>query len=598
MKSCVWLGLLCAASAAFSQTLSLPPRATNAPTGSELVQRLTPLTLEAREQEILAQVTAGNVPEFLRRLCPVTVTSVIGDKTNTATFFVTPDYLAVGSDADYFFTPLTPVIAQRIADFAGCALPTRKMVDSVHAAAEVRLAPAPIPPGQQMTTVPEFAKHDGIVKTQRATFLKSSPLGALGAGHKKDVVISAKLAESPGKVAIYGWHQTNGAPIQPLYLGHTATWVDYSHGIRLVSETVKVNNEARKLGEVLADPNLAGLLSDEGAFSFHRYETNQIRRSSASQPDVGFHAATTHFTLADFKPSPRFEEQTLSFAIEPGVKIQINAPSLTPTNREVLLVFYALPNGNTTEQTIGKLLKPGEDWHYDIQHIGAQTRWLRQRVPERPIVLAYLENSLKSWPAWRKQHGDAGIPAILNTVKRIFVDRSVKVVLTGHSGGGSLTFGYLNAVEAIPDDVERIAFLDSNYAYDGALHANKLIRWLSASDQHALCVLAYEDHVALLDGKTFVSQQGGTWGRSQAMLKDLAARIPFSHETSGGLRRHVGLGGHVQLLLKENPERKILHTVQVERNGFIHAMLAGTPHESDGYVYLGARAYGNWISPD
>jgi len=38
-------------------------------------------------------------------------------------------------------------------------------------------------------------------------------------------------------------------------------------------------------------------------------------------------------------------------------------------NDKVLLVFYALPNGNSIEQTVGKNLKEGDDWHYNIQHI-------------------------------------------------------------------------------------------------------------------------------------------------------------------------------------------------------------------------------------
>src|SRR5204863_8425521 len=86
-----------------------------------------------------------------------------------------------------------------------------------------------------------------------------------------------------------------------------------------------------------------------------------------------------------------------------------------------LLILYALPNGNTTEQTIGKAIKPGDDWHYDIQHIGAQTRFLRRLLPNRPIIVAYLENNLKSWPAWRKKHGDKFIPEIVEAVKKPFL---------------------------------------------------------------------------------------------------------------------------------------------------------------------------------
>ena len=64
----------------------------------------------------------------------------------------------------------------------------------------------------------------------------------------------------------------------------------------------------------------------------------------------------------------------------------------------MLLIFYALPNGNTTGQTIGRLLKPGDDWHFDIQHIGAQTRFLRTLVTNRTIVIAYLEAESRAGP--------------------------------------------------------------------------------------------------------------------------------------------------------------------------------------------------------
>jgi hypothetical protein len=54
----------------------------------------------------------------------------------------------------------------------------------------------------------------------------------------------------------------------------------------------------------------------------------------------------------------------------------------------------------------------------------------------------------------------------------------------------------------------------------------------------------------------------------------------------------------VKFFLKENSDRKILHTVQVERNGFIECLLSGTALEGDGYTYYGKRAYGKFISSE
>jgi hypothetical protein len=639
LRAAVTIVYVSLAGSAFAQTLNLPLRATNAPDGSVFAKKISTLGFAEREQAILNEVLAGDVPTFLRKLCPVTVTNVVGDKTNFATFYAAPEYLAIGSDQDYLLSPMSPNTAQRIADQLGCVLPTRKMVDAIYAAAEVKLAPSPIPPSAAMTTVPVFVQHDEMVHTQRGTFVKEHPLGALVAGHKKDVVISRQLSGVTNKVAIYGWHQTNGVAIQPLYLGHTAAWVDYSHGIRLVQSEMVVNGETKTVAAVLADPTLCGLISDEGVITNARYQflpgstslrpvvsgvaaetggthelelnstNHQLRTFSAQiRRDAGFNgrdARSTNQTVnppwpEKFAASPHFGEMIREIELPNDVRILVNAPSRESfaPDKPLLLIFYALPNGNTIEQTIGKTLKPGDDWHFDIQHIAAQTRWLRNEITNRTIVVAYLEAGMKSWPAWRKVHDDQSVARILDDVRGFFAGRKLEVVLTGHSGGGSLTFGYLNAVEEIPDYVVRIAFLDSNYAYETQLHAEKLKRWLADSEGHHLCVLAYHDSVALLNGKTFVSEQGGTWGRSHVMLENLGAHFKFTSRTNQGLETFSALGGRIQFLLKENPEKKILHTVQVERNGFIQAMVSDTTEEGRGYEYFGEPAYARWIQDE
>ncbi len=337
--------------------------------------------------------------------------------------------------------------------------------------------------------------------------------------------------------------------------------------------------------------------------------------------DAAFAQTNLPAGFSGFHDSGQFNERIASFTFNPEIKIHINAPTISAftKGKKILLVFFTLPNGNTTEQTIGRKLQPGDDWHFDIQHIGAQTRFLREMLKDRVIVVAYLEAEMKSWPAWRKKHGDGKIPEIISTVREVVRplsrpaatlspsdgerDRvrgaSEDIVLSGHSGGGSFIFGYMNAVEKIPDDVTRIAFLDSNYAYNSTNHLAKLTAWLKRSKQHRLCVLAYNDAVALLNGKSFVSAEGGTWGRSRAMLKDLGATFKFSNQQLGdGLEKVSALDGQILFLLKENPEKKIFHTVQVERNGFIHSMVFGTKNESKGYEYFGERAYVEWIQDE
>jgi hypothetical protein len=583
-----------------AQTLSLPPRPTDAPSGTAFAQSIATLEPAEREQKIIEQVTNGNVPEFLRKLSPINLEIAHDGKTNSTTYYVTPDYLAVGSDDDYFLTPLSPIAAQKIADALHCSLPTRKMVDEIYSNAAVKLAPSPIPPSPAMGTVPFFIRHNQTVSEQRRNELAAHPLGALVAGHKKDVVISNRLTEKSGRVSIYGWHKLDGKPIQPLTIVHKDTYADYSHGIRLVQLSMLVNDETRSIPEVLADPKLCELLSEEGPMLNPRYplvaqSTPYIPSAYGSNTFSGSLLATN---LPGFQPAA-FDEQTILYSIEPDVKVFINAPMKVAPGKKLKLVFFALPNGNTTEQSVGHQLKPGDDWHYDIQHIGAQTRFLRQELKDCSLVVVYLEAEQKSWPVWRKKHADHPelIPQFIDSIKKRFSGFDIRITLSGHSGGGSLIFGYLNAVEQIPDDLERIAFLDSNYAYDAKFgQAKKLLQWLRASDQHYLSVLAYNDAAALLNGTNFVSAAGGTWGRSHAMLADMA-ELNFSSSTNSdtGLEMYAALNGRVKFLLLENPEKKIFHTVQVERNGFIQSIVSGTPLEGRGYVYFGPRAYTNWI---
>jgi len=85
---------------------------------------------------------------------------------------------------------------------------------------------------------------------------------------------------------------------------------------------------------------------------------------------------------------PRDPSCVTPVPIEPGVKVYVNAPGADAlaTVKETTLIFYALPNGNTTAQTLGRATNFAGDWRYDIQHIGAQTRFLRNLLPDNAII--------------------------------------------------------------------------------------------------------------------------------------------------------------------------------------------------------------------
>ena len=177
--------------------------------------------------------------------------------------WVAPDYLAIGSDSDFLRIPLTYPSATEIANAFGCVLPTKKIVNEIYNQSVVHLKPQPLPPGPEMRSSAYYLKHQRLIEKQRA----DCPLGELTSGHKKDIVITNRLSRKTDRIAIYGWHWLSGKPIQPLSTVHGARYADYSHGVRLVWNTVWVNGEPRSIFEMLQDPIFAPLLTYEGTIT-------------------------------------------------------------------------------------------------------------------------------------------------------------------------------------------------------------------------------------------------------------------------------------------------------------------------------------------
>ncbi len=304
-------------------------------------------------------------------------------------------------------------------------------------------------------------------------------------------------------------------------------------------------------------------------------------------------------SLSDAKSQPQAGNYKLIRIDNPVNKTltEIDMPDTLSSKKKTLLIFYALPNGNSIEWTRGKKMEPGDDWHFDIQHIAAQTRYLRQVMPDHNIIVAYMANHLKSWPAWKRQPpgGPAEIKRLVDSVSGMFATYKPQIMLNSHSGGGSFIFGYLDAVEHIPEQVSRIAFIDSDYGYEDSMHTAKLVRWLSAKKHH-LNVLAYNDSVVIYNGKPLVSPTGGTWYRTQLLQRKLADHFRFIYSADTVFINYTALSNRIDIHLKTNPEGKIYHTEQVARNGFIHTVLSGTKYGRKAkYEYWGERVYGGLI---
>jgi hypothetical protein len=286
------------------------------------------------------------------------------------------------------------------------------------------------------------------------------------------------------------------------------------------------------------------------------------------------------------------------YSFTPETRVLINSPRIINDAKPLLLILYALPNGNTIEMTAGKKLNKGDDWHYDIQHIAAQTRFLRNTLHDYSIVVAYFENSLKSWPSWRKKydHNSDDISRMIQLV-RFETGEPQSVVLSGHSGGGSFITGFINAFDSIPNYISQIAYLDANYSYDDSLnHGRKLLQWLNADTTHTLCVIAYDDREILLNGKKVVSSTGGTYRATQRMIQYFTEHTSISQKQDSTIQQYSAINNRARFIVHSNPDTLILHTVLVERNGFIHSILFQTESEEKNYKFFGPRAYSNFIT--
>jgi hypothetical protein len=254
-------------------------------------------------------------------------------------------------------------------------------------------------------------------------------------------------------------------------------------------------------------------------------------------------------------------DSIFSFIMNDDVKLTIDNPAIYSGRGKTILILYALPNGNSTEQTLGKKLQAGDDWHFDIQHIRAQTKFIRKELPHNNIVVIYLENNLKSWPAWKQKHPDylTIIHHIVDTLYKIVSAKRKVIYLNGHSGGGSFIFGFLAGVEKIPAYIKRISFLDSDYGYDSSYYP-KLKEWLLHVKNSHLTVFAYNDSVALYNGRPVVSATGGTWYRSHEMMNGLSNNFSFKKTRDDSITAYQSRDKQIGFFFKSNPDRGIYHT--------------------------------------
>jgi len=256
------LVVLFSASRLYAQ-FHIPARQADAVVGSLFYEEIRTLPLDEREAAIADALMAGNIPQWLRRAVQIDIEAADKDGVvHQVTFWTIPDYLAVGSDTDFFRIPMSPLSAQQIADAWDASMPTPKMVDIIYEHALCKLEPFTYKPrGRRNEEVDLFYDHSKVISAQQ--FASGTPYGTLTAGTKKDLVVCDRVADTSrvNHVTIYGWHTLNGRPIQPANNVHINNYIDYSHGVRLVSQTVLVDGKVFRLEALLSDSRYYTLLS-------------------------------------------------------------------------------------------------------------------------------------------------------------------------------------------------------------------------------------------------------------------------------------------------------------------------------------------------
>lgn len=236
-------------------------RGENAPDGHAYIQMVQDTGFWAMEDMTVSQILSGNVPSALKKFRKI-VYKADGHKVE---MWVLPDYLAVGNDQDFVRMPMGPLAAQRVADSLYCSLPTTFLSDRIDEVSEGRIEIFPFRPvgDRNMKPLCFEDSNNAINALMRSKGLK---FGQFVSGLKKDVVLTTRLENEPEyyrHVAIYGWFHPDGHPQQPLFIRHGNFYSDYSHGIRLIYRTIKIDGKEYDLRAVLEDPFLFRLVSKE-----------------------------------------------------------------------------------------------------------------------------------------------------------------------------------------------------------------------------------------------------------------------------------------------------------------------------------------------
>ena len=249
--------------------------------GRDIVAALGEGPTDAREQGILDAVDQGH-------FVPIDWIGIDVDYGgHMLRIFVASDSLRIGHEGDSVRVSVRHGTAQTIADRLGAVLPTSRLSDLAWEAAETVLRPVVMPADARMASTSRMIAYSEAVDREKAAAGGDDSKLCRTVG--KDWVTTERLLTADGQIARpasstigkgggdepasanFGWH-VRGAPsvspggqpvLQSVGLAHDMRHVDYSQTVQLCRADCLVDGRPARIVDVMRDPALAFLVSDE-----------------------------------------------------------------------------------------------------------------------------------------------------------------------------------------------------------------------------------------------------------------------------------------------------------------------------------------------
>lgn len=207
----------------------------------------------AREAAILEAVRA----ERHDPICWTTIT--VQDRRHTLEIDVPEDALRI----EGVRVNVSARTAQQICDLLECILPTPRLVMLMHQQATVPVYVGPRAPDATMSTTATM-----VARSRDVDAAICGRTGLVSQGAWKHWVLAPGATDR--RAANYGWMRAGSKPWQSLGLQHNLDHTDYSQCWQSPRRACRVDGRQADLADVLRDPELAPLVSWDGALRVTR----------------------------------------------------------------------------------------------------------------------------------------------------------------------------------------------------------------------------------------------------------------------------------------------------------------------------------------